>query len=88
MAGVLTPQQQAAVATYFSQNTYAGLDQTATNGTDVLTTAIGAIDAAVSLSIAVGSASANVSVSLIGNFTAQQLELLMAYVLLKRAGVI
>ena len=88
MASQLTPTQIAQLAGYFAQNAYVAQNATATNGTDVLATAIGSIDTAVSVSVSVGAASASVSVSLIGNFTAQQLELLMAYVLLKRAGAI
>lgn len=88
MTAILTPQQVAQTATYFARQTYTGSNQTATNGTDVLSTAINQIDAATSISIAVGSASANVSVSLVGNYTANQLQVLMADVLLKRAGAI
>lgn len=88
MATTLTAQQITSLVNLFSQNAYVGPNQTATNGTDVLATAAGSIDSGVAISIAVGSASANVSVSLIGNYTAQQLEILMAYVLMKRAGVI
>lgn len=88
MAATLTPTQVGQCAAFFAQNAYVNANATATNGADVLATAIGSIDTAVSISISAGSASASVAVSLIGNFTAQQLELLMAYVLLKRAGVI
>jgi hypothetical protein len=80
---VLTTQQQQQVAAYFSQNCYVALGQTASNSVTGLQTAIGQVDA-----IAVTTNSISAAVSVTGTFTIQQMELLLAYVLMKRAGVI
>ena len=84
----LTAQQQQQVAAYFANNVYVNQNQTATNGTDVLATAVGTMDTAIAVSVTANNGSISAAASVIGHFTAVQLELLLAYMLMKRAGVI
>jgi hypothetical protein len=84
----LTTQQQQEVASYYSQNAYAGPNATAWVPTDQLMTAISQIDSSLTVSATAVNASFSLSVSISGRFTLVQAEQLAAYVLLKRAGAI